>query len=125
MTRTIRGVMNRSPLTVEADASIATVARRLREASARAVLIVEGGSLAGVVSRDLVTQEIALGRDPATPVGEFASRGVRTVQPDHPAELAARIMREDNVRAVPVVQDARPIGLVTLDDLAAPDAPKV
>ena len=117
--------MNRSPLTVEADASIATVARRLREASARAVLIVEGGSLAGIVLREVITREIATGRDPATPVGEFATRGMRTVGPDHPVERAVRIMLEDDVRVVPVVDDAQPIGLVTLDDLAAPDAPKV
>jgi signal-transduction protein with cAMP-binding, CBS, and nucleotidyltransferase domain len=121
----IRQVMNRTPVTVEADAGVATVVRRLRQAGARAVLIVEGTSFAGIVTRDALTREIALGSDPTTPVGAFASRGVRTVGPDDSVERAVLIMREDDVRHVPVVRDARAIGLVSLDDLAAAEPPKV
>ena len=50
---------------------------------------------------------------------------MRTVRPDDPVELAVLIMRQDDVRDVPVVYDACPIGLVSLDDLAAAEPPKV
>ena len=69
--------------------------------------------------RDIVVRAMADGRDPSSAtVGEVASDTVITVTPDQSASEAARVMREHDVRRLVVVQDSRPIGIVSIGDLA-------
>ena len=119
MAQTINEVMTHDPITVDASTTIAQVARKMREGDTGAILVTEGDRLVGIVTdRDIVVRGLADGRDPDTPIGEFTSREVRTVTPDQPVEEAIRIMREDNVRRVPVCRDGRPVGIVSIGDLA-------
>jgi len=119
MAQTINEVMTHDPITVDASTTIAQVARKMREGDTGAILVTEGDELAGIITdRDIVVRALADGRDPDTPIGEFISRDVRTVIPDQPVEEAIRIMREDNVRRVPVCRDGRPVGIVSIGDLA-------
>lgn len=62
---------------------------------------------------------VAEGRDPAsTRVADVASRDVTALTVDQSVEDAIRIVREENVRRIPVVQDGRPAGIVSIGDLA-------
>jgi CBS domain-containing protein len=119
MAQKVNEVMTSDPITVEANTPIAQVARKMREGDTGAILVEENGTLAGIVTdRDIVVRAIADGRDPETPVGEIATRDARTVTPDSDVDEAIRIVREDDVRRVPVVQDGRPVGIVSIGDLA-------
>jgi CBS domain-containing protein len=57
-------------------------------------------------------------------VGDVATRDVRTLTPDQSVEDALRLMREWDVRRVVVVQDERPVGVVSLGDLAIEREPE-
>ena len=58
-------------------------------------------------------------RDPSsTKVGDVATRDVKTLTPDSSVDDAIRIVREQNVRRIPVVEDGRPAGIVSIGDLA-------
>jgi CBS domain-containing protein len=117
--QSISELMTHDPITVPSDTSIAQVARRMREGDTGAILVEESGSLCGIVTdRDIVVRAIADGRDPDTPIGDICSRDVRTLTPDASVDDAIRILREDDVRRVPVVQDGRPVGIVSIGDLA-------
>jgi CBS domain-containing protein len=119
MAQSIREVMTQDPITVEADTTIAQAARKMREGDTGAILVVENGSLAGIVTdRDIVVRAIADGRDPETSIADVCSRDVRTLTPDSSVEDAIEIMRTDDVRRIPVVQDGRPAGIVSIGDLA-------
>jgi CBS domain-containing protein len=119
MAKTINEVMTHDPITVEADTSLAQVARKMREGDTGAILVTDGAKLAGIITdRDIVVRAIADGRDPETSVGDIATRDPRTVTPDQPIDEAITIMREDDVRRVPVLQDGRPVGIVSLGDAA-------
>src|SRR2546423_391461 len=119
MATSINEVMTHDPITVETSTPIAQVARKMREGDTGAILVTEGNDLAGIVTdRDIVVRAIADGRDPDTSIGEIATRGPRTVTPDQPVDEAIKIMREDDVRRVPVCQDGRPVGIVSIGDIA-------
>jgi signal-transduction protein with cAMP-binding, CBS, and nucleotidyltransferase domain len=119
MATTINEVMTHDPITVEANTPIAQVARKMREGDTGAILVTEGNGLAGIVTdRDIVVRAIADGRDPETPIGEIATRDARTVTPDQSLDDAIAIMRDDDVRRVPVCQDGRPVGIVSIGDIA-------
>jgi CBS domain-containing protein len=112
--------MTHDPRTVEPSATLTEVARIMRDDDIGAVVLVENGAAAGLVTdRDIVVRAVADGRDPnSTSVAEVASRDLRTLTPDQNVEDAIALMRDWDVRRVVVVQDGRPVGIVSLGDLA-------
>jgi CBS domain-containing protein len=120
MGQSIREVMTADPHTVQPGATLQDAAREMKQDDIGAVLVEEGGSVTGILTdRDIVVRAIAEGRDPSsTKVADVATRDVRTLTPAQSVEDAIRLVREQNVRRIPVVQDGRPAGIVTIGDLA-------
>jgi CBS domain-containing protein len=119
MAQSISEIMTHDPRTVDTGATVQDAAREMRDGDIGAVLVVDNGSLTGIVTdRDIVVRGVADGRDPGTPVTEVCTRDPQTLTPDQSVEDAIRIVREDKVRRIPVVQDARPVGIVSIGDLA-------
>jgi CBS domain-containing protein len=120
MAQSIQEVMTPDPHTVPADATLEQAAREMKSDDVGAVLVEDNGNIAGILTdRDIVVRAIAEGRDPSSiKVGEVASRDVKTLTPDSSVEDAIKIVREQNVRRIPVVEDGRPAGIVSIGDLA-------
>jgi CBS domain-containing protein len=120
MAQSIREVMTGDPHCVSPDATLQDAAREMKTDDIGAVLVEDNGSVAGILTdRDIVVRAIAEGRDPSsTKVGDIASRDVTTLTPDSSVEDAIKIVREQHVRRIPVVQDGRPAGIVSIGDLA-------
>lgn len=119
-TRPVAEVMSGDLVAVTSDATISEVARLMRDHAIGPVVVVDGESVFGIVTdRDLAVRAVADGRDPeATPVGEVASTSVTTLSPDDTLDDAAEAMRADAVRRVVVTERGRPIGILSLGDLA-------
>lgn len=120
MARLIREVMTAKPKTVPPSATLAEVARIMRQEDIGAVLVIEDSKPCAIVTdRDVVVRGIAAGKDPSrTTVSEVASKNTVTVAPDAPVDEAMRLMRENAIRRIPVMQDGKPVGIVSLGDLA-------
>jgi CBS domain-containing protein len=120
MAESIREVMTADPRTVDAGATLADAAREMRDGDVGALIVVENGSVAGIVTdRDIVVRAIADGKDPgSTRVSDVATMNPVTLTVDQTVEDAIRTMREQDIRRIPVVQDGRPAGIVSLGDLA-------
>ena len=120
MARTIEEVMTVAPMTVPTTAPVVDAARIMREGDVGAVIVLADGGVAGLVTdRDIAIRAVAEARDPAeTTVGEVCSRDLTTVESSAPVEQAARLMRERNLRRLPVVEEGLPVGIVSLGDLA-------
>jgi CBS domain-containing protein len=112
--------MTADPRTVDPDATLVDAAREMRDGDVGALVVVDGGAVAGVVTdRDIVVRAIADGRDPSTTkVRDVATMNPVTLTVDQTVEDAIRVMREQDIRRIPVVQDGRPAGIVSLGDLA-------
>jgi CBS domain-containing protein len=126
MAEPIRNVMSRDPATVDAAANLVEAGRAMRDAAVGDVLVLDGGKIAGIVTdRDIVVRAVAEGRDPTTvTVGSISTRNVTTLSPDDPIDRALRIMREQAIRRLPVVENGRPVGIVSLGDLAVDRDPE-
>jgi len=120
MAQMVRDVMSRQPLTVEDSATVMDAARAMREANIGDVIVLKGGSICGMVTdRDIVIRAVAEGRDPKSiKVGEICSADVATVAPDEPVDKVISLMRQKAIRRVPVVEGGKPVGVVSLGDLA-------
>ncbi len=78
------------------------------------------GRLCGVVTdRDIVTRCMAQGRDPEkTTVRQIMTPQVVSVSPDMDSGAAAHLMGRRQVRRLPVVEDGKVCGMLSLADLA-------
>ncbi|WP_395574814.1 CBS domain-containing protein [Streptomyces sp. BK79] len=126
MTQYVRDIMTGDPVTVEPQASVTAVARIMRDQDLGAVLVTDGDELRGLVTdRDLVVRSVAEGGDPErTTVAGACSDDLVTVRSDDALDHAVELMREHAVRRVPVVDDGRPVGIVSLGDLAMERDPR-
>ncbi|MFE4669743.1 CBS domain-containing protein [Streptomyces sp. NPDC056716] len=121
MAQHVKDIMTSDLVTVEPVASVGAVARLMRDRDIGAVLVTEDGRLRSLVSdRDLVVRVFADGADPErTTVIEACGESVVTVTPDDSLDRAIELMRAHAVRRLPVVVDGdRPVGIVSLGDLA-------
>ena len=116
----IRDVMTPAPVTVSSSTSLEQAAREMRDANIGDVIVLDGEQITGILTdRDIVVRAVAGGRNPAqTRVGEIASRELTTIDPDESVDSAVGLMRERSIRRLPVVEDGRPVGIVSLGDLA-------
>jgi CBS domain-containing protein len=112
--------MTPHPTTAPASMLLVEAARAMRDAGIGDVIVVEGEEVRGVLTdRDIVVRAIAEGRDPVqTRVGEIMSRELTSVAPDDEVEAAIKLMREKAIRRLPVLERGRPIGVLSLGDLA-------
>lgn len=120
MAKTVSDIMTRNPATIESDQPVAEAARRMRSADAGDVIVLDNGRVGGIVTdRDIAVRVVAEGRDPAsTPVRDACSPDLTTVEPGTPIDKALDLIRAKAVRRLPVVQEGRPVGIVSLGDLA-------
>ncbi|WP_370018523.1 CBS domain-containing protein [Planotetraspora sp. GP83] len=112
--------MTPAPVALPEEAPIVKAAKLMRDQGIGDVLVVRGDQLRGLVTdRDIVVRAVAEARDvSATPVGTLCTSELITVTPDQDADEVIRLMRQKAVRRVPVVADGRPVGIVTLGDMA-------
>jgi CBS domain-containing protein len=119
---TVADVMTADPVMMPASASILAAAQKMRSAAIGDVLVLDddGGKILGIVTdRDMVVRAIAEGLDPrVNTLDQICSRTLTTVSPDDSIETAERLMREKAIRRLPVVKRGRPVGIVSLGDLA-------
>ena len=115
---TISALMNTQVVIVSPTDTIAVAAQRMAEKGVGVVVVVEKGKPLGLCSeRDVVQQVIALGKDPAaTLVGQVAKSVRETVTPDTRVRRCAEILRSGGHRYLPVVDEGRPVGVVSARD---------
>jgi CBS domain-containing protein len=100
------------------DAVIDAV-RLMAEKSVGAVLVMDGASLAGIVSeRDYARKVVLHGRSSAdTSVRDIMTAGVITVGPNHTVEQCMQLVTEHRIRHLPVMEDGEVIGVISIGDL--------
>jgi len=122
--RTIRSIIEGQELiTAPQSMPVGEAARLMKSHNVGAILVVEGDQLVGVFTeRDALFRVVAEGRDSnATQLGDVMTRNPRTIEADSLFTLALQIMYEGGFRNVPVVENGRPVGLVSARDALGPE----
>ncbi len=120
----IRSVMEaRKLLLAPPETTVAQAAKLMAKKNVGAVLIVEGERLVGIFTeRDAVYRVIARKLDPsATRLDEVMTRNPKSVEPQESFGYALLMMYENGFRHAPVVEDGRPVGIVSARHALDPD----
>lgn len=117
----LREIMTNQVIRIHPDESVSVAARTLTHYNI-GILPVCGndGRVCGLVTdRDIVTRCLAAGRTPDnTAVREVMTRKIIAVRPDMDTSVAASIMGSKQIRRLPVMENGRLCGMVSLGDLA-------
>jgi CBS domain-containing protein len=115
----IRDVMTPNPRTVSPDDTIQAAARIMQTEDTGAVPVVRDGRVLAVVTdRDIVVRVVAEGGTLSRPVGDIATKDVVCATPDMSTKEASALMSEHQIRRLPVVENDRLVGIVSIGDLA-------
>lgn len=117
----IRSLMKTEMITVKPGDSVADAARLMAQNQVGAVLVVEGGSMKGILSeRDVVTRVVAEGKDPsATKVSEISTAEVVAADVNTKVRKCAELQSAMGVRHLPVTENGVPVGILSSRDFLA------
>ena len=108
-------------LALSPETSVREAARRMADRRIGAVLVNDGNRLVGIFTeRDVMTRVVAAGLDPdRTEIRQVMTPDPATAAPEQRALDALKLMHEGGFRHLPVVEDGRAIGIVSLRDFLA------
>jgi CBS domain-containing protein len=120
MAQEIRELMTPNPVSMPGTASVHEAARAMRDEDIGDVVVIEHNQVCGIVTdRDIAVRIVAEEKDPAaTALADICSHSLLTVKPSDKVEHAVRLMRTHAIRRLPVVEDGKAVGIVSLGDLA-------
>jgi CBS domain-containing protein len=104
---------------IEPERPVLEAIRMMADKYVGALLVMRGSELIGIVSeRDYARKVILKGKSSAdTPVSEIMSSPVLSVSPGDSAHRCMRLMTEQRIRHLPVVEDSKVIGVLSIGDL--------
>jgi len=110
---------NKAVWTIGPEEPVLAAIQLMADKHIGALPVVRDNELIGIVSeRDYARKVILLGRSSSqTPVWQIMSSPVHTVSPDQSIDDCMRIMTEQRVRHLPVVERGRVVGVISIGDL--------
>ena len=107
-------------VTLDKDVSVHDAARMMNEHRIGCLVALDNGEIVGILTeRDLLERVLETCRNPKeTKVSEIMTRNVIVGDPDMQLAEATRLMFENKVKKLPIVEDNRLVGLITLTDIA-------
>jgi CBS domain-containing protein len=109
-----RGVIYATP----AD-NIQRIAEIMKKNDIDSVIVMDKSRGVGIVTdTDIIVKVVALGKDPkTTSVSSVMTTPLITITPDKDVDLAARMMRDKNIKRLVVMQNAKIVGIISEFDL--------
>lgn len=120
MSLKVEDAMVKEVITVDAKTSIRRAAEIMNQFEIGCLIVVKRGKAVGIITeRDVLKRVVALSKDPEkTKVEEVMSKPLVVAEPDMDLEEAVKLMFEMKIKKLPVVEEGRLAGLVSLTDIA-------
>lgn len=106
--------------TVPANVTVFEAVQKMNQHRIGAMLVMDGLKLAGIFTeRDALTRVIAASLDPkSTPLARVMTAKVLTVEPETTVQQVMDIFAEKRCRHLPVIQNDRLVGLISIGDVS-------
>ena len=115
----LQEIMVRDVIQAEPDETIGVAGKRMRESAAGCLVITVAGVVKGIITdRDLLAC-LAQAHDPyRCKISRHMQRPVHVLRPDEDHVTAAVVMHEKRIKRIPIAQNGKLLGIVSLSDLA-------
>lgn len=124
MPRPIRTIIkDQEVISCSSETTVSEAALLMKRHDIGALMVVDEGKLVGVFTeRDALFRVVAEGRDTQdTQIADVMTLSPRTIEPDKPFAEALQMMHEGRYRHVPVVENGRPVGMISARDALGPE----
>ncbi len=120
MAEVVRDIMTKEIVTIDEGETVLEAARIMSQRGISSLIVVKDGVPKGIITeRDFVKKVCAKQLEAsAIKIGALMSR-IRTVaDPDTPIQVAVQRMANQGIRRLPIIQEGKVVGIVTVTDLA-------
>lgn len=116
----IRKLMVKDVITMPLDASVYEATKTMNKKRIGCVVVAYNGGIVGILTeRDLLERVLEECKDPKeTKISDVMTRKVIVGDPDMELVEATKLMFDNQVKKLPVVEGNQLLGLVTLTDIA-------
>ena len=119
---TIRAILNQKSdevFSISPDATVFEAVEIMDAKNVGALLVMEQGGVVGIISeRDYTCKVVLRGkRSRETKVAEIMSTNVTVTHPREPVEKCLRLMTDKHIRHLPVLEDDKVVGVISIGDL--------
>ena len=110
---------DRKVWTIGPDATVLDAMAKMADKNVGSLVVMEGERLVGIITERHYSRNVVLkGKtSPTTLVREIMETNVIHVRPEQSVELCMTLMTDKRVRHLPVVEDTKVIGIVSIGDL--------
>ncbi len=118
----IKELMTTDVRSVKPNDTVITAATLMNQIDVGCIPVVDNDKVVGIITdRDIVLRNVAKGKDPNQQISSVMTTEVTTVSPDMDVHQVADIMAEFQIRRLPVVENSKLVGIVSIGDLAIED----
>jgi len=106
-------------ITTDKDATVKDAVELMNKYEIGCLVVLENGKPVGIITeRDLLKRVLAKSKDPSnTKVMEIMSKPLLSVTPNVEIEDAAKLMIQNKIKKLPIIEKGKLLGLVTLTDI--------
>ena len=115
----IKRRMAQKLITISSDATVLDAVHLLHKHNIRHLPVVDNGKFIGFIAGADIKQVLLLPNGNEMPLAEFMNKTPLTVGPEESMEDAARIMYSKRIGGLPVVEDGKLVGIITVGDILA------
>jgi CBS domain-containing protein len=109
--------MTKNLLTIAAGATIGEAAAQMAARGVGAVVLLDGEAIAAILTERDVMKAVAAGHDGSAPAADWMTKHPETIEPSDTTDHAASLMIHGGFRHLPVVDEGRVVGIVSIRDL--------
>jgi len=120
--------MKKNVITIGSSDSVFEACNKYRDFKVGCLVVTDNDSCVGIVTeRDLIERTLCEGKNPIdTKVKEIMTKDIKTIHALDTLEKALEVMKEYNIKKLPVVVNEGIVGIITVTDIsrARPDLSK-
>ena len=117
-TITIANVMTKSVISVDASLTINEAAKMMEDAKVGAVIVMENNLPVGIVTdRDFSVKVVSHAYQITSPVKQIMSSPLVSINSDETVRMAADLMHDGRIRKLPVIDEGKVVGIITVTDI--------
>lgn len=118
----IKEIMTTDVRSICANDSISEAVNIMKQLDIGSVPVLDDNILVGIITdRDIVLRGIAAGKSLEERVSSVMTKDITTVDPDTDVHKAADLMATKQIRRLPIVENGRLVGIVSIGDMAVED----
>jgi CBS domain-containing protein len=116
----LKDIMTESVAYLEPTSTVLEAAQLMQKHNVGSIPVCDHEKLVGIVTdRDIIVRSVAYGNNPNdTFIKDIMTSNVTTVSPDTDISQASKLMAENQIRRLPIVENDKLVGVVALGDLA-------